>query len=98
MYKYYKEIKSGSSFGNNNNSDNKRYCYYRVDEDSECRHPILYISKSNSGIIIKSISGYEFLDIFEENYASGRMTDSNCEEFEEALMTSLISLNIGVLK
>lgn len=38
MYKYYKEIKSGSSFGNNNNSDNKRYCYYRVDEDSECRH------------------------------------------------------------
>jgi hypothetical protein len=84
MYKYYKELK-------NNVSNEKRY--YRL-EDSDCRHPILCVSKSTSGIMIKSISEYDFFDFFHGDYASGRIADSDCEEFEDALMTSLISLNI----
>ena len=94
MYKYYKEIKNNSS----SSSNDKRYCHYRVEDNTDCSHPVLYISKSKSGIIIKSIGEYEFSDFFIEDYASGRIVDSTHDEFEEALMTSIISLNIGELK
>jgi hypothetical protein len=81
MIKYYK---SGTHF-------------YKVDEDSDCCHPILHVNKkSGGGFIIGSLK----LDIsFIEDFENGSMISSTEEEFDDALATAILALNIeGVIK
>ena len=71
--------------------------YYKVDEDSLCCNPILHIRKS-SGMCINSVDKRSFYSDFFDKYEQGTIVEIEQDEFEDALATALLSLNIDVLK